>query len=330
MGYKEGAMPALMLFNGVFICCWLVFYPNAKLITNFAEKVGEQLFWVDPLIGNMSHSDLALRNVCSFNLSLLNLTYIHTWGAVNKITLILLGLGLFTNILIGLRLIKASASVKLHYSFMVQIIKHGYNNIATILTQLQSKQLPKATWYAWAITLTMGVTFISPCYAMTSTGDEIVIDASLQGGAQLENQEGVSSPIGESSRWRRGLQELSHLADHNKEEFLRKVKSYPADLAYTTAVASAAGLAAYGAAQADNQWGTEIVEHVGLSTEPNPSYEHLTKANVDLTEANRKLADTNAELVQLNREKDAIIANLQKKSSWLGWCKGCWKGSSNE
>jgi hypothetical protein len=104
----------------------------------------------------------------------------------------LISLGLLTNILIGLRLVKVSASVELSNSFMVQIIKHGYNNIAVILTQLKNKQLPKATWYAWAITLTIGVTFISPCYAYaagTCTDGEIIIDASLQGEEQLENRE---------------------------------------------------------------------------------------------------------------------------------------------
>lgn len=92
----------------------------------------------------MPHEDVALRNVCSFNLSLLNFTYIHTslGGAVNIITLSLIGLGLLINILIGLRLIKVSASVELSNSFMVQIIKNGYNNITIILMQLKNKQLP--------------------------------------------------------------------------------------------------------------------------------------------------------------------------------------------
>lgn len=121
--YKEGTMPALMLFNGINLVSWLVFDQNASSsIARFAGRIGKQLSWVDHLIGDISHTDLALRNVCSFNLGLLNLTYIHTSGVpVNKITLILISFGLLTNILIGLRLIKVSASVKLHNSFMLQI-----------------------------------------------------------------------------------------------------------------------------------------------------------------------------------------------------------------
>jgi hypothetical protein len=79
LGYKAGAMPALMLFNGVYMFCWLMFDPNTKIITSFAEGLGDKLSWIDPLIGNMPHKDVALRNVCSFNLSLLNVTYIHTF-----------------------------------------------------------------------------------------------------------------------------------------------------------------------------------------------------------------------------------------------------------
>ena len=66
--------------------------------------------------------------------------YIHTsHTTVNIFILILIGLGLATNVLIGLRLIKASASVKLYDSFMLQIIKHGYSNITTIFEQLKNK-----------------------------------------------------------------------------------------------------------------------------------------------------------------------------------------------
>ena len=87
-------------------------------------------------------------------------------GGTNFVILISVGLGLLTNVLIGLRLIKASASVTLKHGFMVQIIKHGYSNIAQIYGQFKKDQLPKATWYAWAMVLTIGLVFTSPSYAM--------------------------------------------------------------------------------------------------------------------------------------------------------------------
>ena len=55
---------------------------------------------------------------------------------------ILIGLALAMNILIGLRLIKVSESLKLHDGFTVQIIKHGYDNINTLYNQLKNKTMP--------------------------------------------------------------------------------------------------------------------------------------------------------------------------------------------
>jgi hypothetical protein len=54
---------------------------------------------------------------------------------------------------------------------MLQIVKHGYSNITIIYGQLKNKQLPKPTWYAWGIALTMGVTLISPAYAGETSTD---------------------------------------------------------------------------------------------------------------------------------------------------------------
>lgn len=51
--------------------------------------------WVDPLIGKIPHTDLILRNTCSFNLNLLNLIYIHTAGIYpTKIVVIFISVGL--------------------------------------------------------------------------------------------------------------------------------------------------------------------------------------------------------------------------------------------
>lgn len=162
----KGPMAALFVFNIAYIACWLVFDTYPKEITRLMERVGERLPWVDPLIGEIPHNALALRNVCSFNLGLLNVAFIHTSGAVNKITVILIGLGLLTNILIGLGLIKKATSVKLYDGFMVQIIINGYTNIITIYNQLKNNQLPKVGWYACIIALFMGLNFISPSYCM--------------------------------------------------------------------------------------------------------------------------------------------------------------------
>ena len=202
----KGPMAALFIFNVAYNGCWLIFDRYPKAITSFMELIGEKLSWVDVLLGQIPHNDLALRNVCSFNLGLLNFTYIHTSGTtLNKVALILICLGLICNILIGLRLIKASASVKLYHGFTVQIIQHGYNNIFIIYNQLINKQLPKASWYAWAIVLTMGLTFISPCYAMESTGGEVIIDASLTGEQQRSTptNSAVDSAVGEGATLQR-------------------------------------------------------------------------------------------------------------------------------
>jgi len=196
----KGPMAALFVFNIAYIACWLVFDTYPKEITRLMERVGERLFWVDPLLGDIPHMDLALRNICSFNLGLLNLTYIHTsGGAFNIITLIVIGLGLLINTLIGLRLIKKSISVKLYDGFMVQIIINGYTNITKVYTQLKNNQLPKAGWYAWTIALFMGLNFISPSYCMpSSVAPEI--DDSLTGEQQPRVEQGSNTPIGEGAR----------------------------------------------------------------------------------------------------------------------------------
>lgn len=79
LGYK-GMLSALFMFNGIYMSCWLIFDPYAKAITRYMEHIGDSLSWVDPLIGDMSHKEVALRNLCSFNLGLLNFTYIHISG----------------------------------------------------------------------------------------------------------------------------------------------------------------------------------------------------------------------------------------------------------
>lgn len=198
--YAKG-LSALYIYNAIYMgCSSVLFYSYAKYnITDFMERLGEELSWVDPLIGNIPQKDLALRNVCSLSLGLLNLTYIHTSGVpVNIITLILIGLGLLTNVLVGLRLIKVSGSVKLYNGFVFQIIINGYSNILTIYNQFKKKQLPKAGWYAWAIALTMGLNFISPSYCMSLEGPIIDGSLTLTGERQPPEEQDVSSPVGES------------------------------------------------------------------------------------------------------------------------------------
>lgn len=333
----KGTVPALLLLNTIYLLGWLMFDFKKQIITNFAEKIGEQLSWVDSLVGNMLHKDVALRNICSFNLGLLNLTYLHTsGGAVSIITLALIGLGLLLNILIGLRLIKASASVTLENSFMVDIIKYGYNNVSTIYNQLKSKQLPKATRCAWVITLTMGVTFISPCYAMTSTAGqmvidaglqgEIVIDASLQGELPQEAEEGIAYPVSEGASKSRGLQEARYAVEHNQQEFLRKVKSAPAGLAYSGLLA---GLSAAGAYVAEQAGLFETAgEAVTADTAMTSREAAMTSREAAITAREATLAQREADVA----EREAAV-NIREqaanKASWFGWLKGCWKNSSN-
>ena len=196
----KGPMAALFIFNITYIACWLVFDTYSKTITNFMERVGDTLSWVDPLISEIPHNALALRNVCSFNLGLLNLTYMHTsGGAVHIIIIILIGLGLLANILVGLRLIKKPTSIKLYDGFMVQIIINGYNNIVNIYNQLENKQLPQARWYVWAIALIMGLNFISPSYCMASN-EMFEIGTSLTGEQLPLDQEDAASPVSEGAR----------------------------------------------------------------------------------------------------------------------------------
>jgi hypothetical protein len=52
-----------MLFNGICLVSWLVLAQNASYsIVRFAERIGDNLSWIDPLIGPFGHKDLALRN----------------------------------------------------------------------------------------------------------------------------------------------------------------------------------------------------------------------------------------------------------------------------
>lgn len=336
LGYK-GILSPLFMFNIIYMSCWLIFDPYAKAITRFMEHVGNNLSWIDPLIGDMPHKEVALRNLCSFNLGLLNFTYIHVSGGANIVLLISVGLGLLANLLIGLRLIKVSAYVTLKHGFIVQIMKHAYNNIAQIYVQLKKGQLPKATWYAWAMVLIMGLVFTSPSYAMS-------IEANKEGVNMLspfeidesQNQEifktaDSGEPLGESY-WRRSSSYAKEFFEHNVSETLKKVKSAPADFLYgaakTGAVAGAGAIAKMGY---DSIYGAdaEIADQAGTSTQ-RPSYDELMKAHFELTTANADLTKTNAELVKDNLAKSKTILALQQKSSWSSWFKTCWKGSTSE
>ncbi len=255
LSYKT-APPALLVFYGGYSFCWLIFSYFKKVLISFAKRIGENLRWIDPLMGNMQHHNLALRNVCSLNLSLLNLTYVHTTGGAANIMVILIGLALAMNILIGLRLIKVSESVKLHDGFMVQIIKHGYDNITTLYNQLKNKTVPKATWYAWVITLITGLTFSSPSYCMApDTSGGPMIDASLDGQGKPELEEGVSSPISEGAAATRIRQAAETIGRHTRERVGQHLMDAPADAirAGMAGAAASAGAAAYQMTQGNDQ-----------------------------------------------------------------------------
>ena len=282
-------LPALLLYLGGYSFCWLVFYSYEKQIVAFIENAAEKLSWVDPLIGSIPHTDLALRNTCSFSLGLLNLIYVYTLGgggAVNIVTLILVGLSLFTNVLIGLRLIKTSASVKLETSFMLQIIKHGYSNITTIYGQLKKKQLPKATWYGWVIALTMGVTLISPAYAGQISTDGASTMGVSGSGAQPSNT-GEGEAVLEGAAGSRVRQGAQRLYQHTVDRLGQKAMDAPADAAagVVSAAAGYAGAAAYQATMGAEQ------PTANVPTELEAATERATKAEVD---ANAARADANA------------------------------------
>ena len=296
--YSKG-LAALLIFNGVYISCWLFFNPYAKTLSSFMGRIGKNFSWVDLLIGNIPHKDLALRNVCSFSLGLLNLTYIHTsGGAANIVTLVLICLGLLTNVLIGFRLIEASASVKLHTSgFIGQIIINGYSNIITIYDQLQNNQLPKAGMCAWAIALIMGLNSTSPSYCMGNEGP--VIDESLTGEQFYEREDRVSSPTGESReifrRVSRGLEQARQYAQRQAEA-ATEAGYTTREAAYEVGKSAAAGSVVAGA-------GYMASEMLGLEAGTSGTSE---KARIEQLEA--EIAEKNS----LIAAKDKIIEDQQK------------------
>ena len=321
--YTKG-LSALYIYNAIYMGCSSIFlYSYAKYIINVMEGVAEKLYWVDPLIGNICHNDLALRNVCSLSLGVLNLTYIHiSGGAVNIITLTLIGLGLLTNVLVGLRLIKVSGSVKLYNGFMVQIILNGYNNILTIYSQFKNKELPKAGWYAWAIALVMGLNFISPSYCMSLEGP--IIDASLAGEQSIEREDGEASPTGESREiLRRASQGIEQIGQYTQRQASAAYEVATSSEAQTFGQNVSASLAATGLVAAAGYTFGGAEDSAGVPNTQNPTYAELVEQNKQLTETNTKLADT----VKAQTE---IIQALQKKPSWSGWFKSCWKGSNSE
>ena len=208
--------------------------------------------------------------------------------------LALISLGLVINVLIGFRLIKISASVKLHNSFMLQIVKHCYSNITTIYGQLKNKQLPKATWYAWVITLMMGVTLTSPAYAshenyasidgQSTTGINNSFSVSGSGTQPSGSGEGEGVPEGTTgSRLRQGAQRLY---EHTSNRLQEKAMNAPADAAGAaiTAGVGYAGAMAYQAAMGGEQ------PTANVPTELEAATERATKAEEDAAAARAELA----------------------------------------
>lgn len=345
LGYK-GLISALFMFNGIYISCWLIFDPYAKTITRFMEYIGDHLSWIDPLIGGMSRKEVALRNLCSFNLGLLNLTYIHASGGANFVILISVGLGLLINVLIGLRLIKVSASITLKHGFMVQVIKHGYSNIAQIYEQFKKGQLPKATWYAWAMVLTIGLVFTSPSYAMppyvneerVSMSSPFLIDEESQNQEVFETADS-GEPLGESN-WGRSARYAKEFLEHNVNETLKKVKSAPADFLYgaaKTGAVATVGAVGKGAYDYWHSSGGEMPPETRGEIEQNDSnqpstsgYAQLLKANADKDKTISDQASTIKNQSSTIERQRATIEALQKKASWSAWFESCWKGSSSE
>ncbi len=287
------AVPALLIYSGGYHFCCLVFHFYEKQIIVFMENAADKLSWVDPLIGSIPHTELVLRNICSFNLGLLNFIYIYisSGGAVSIITLSLIGLSLTMSVLIGLRLIKVAASVKLKTSFMLQIVKQGYSNITTIYGQLKNKQLPKATWYAWVITLMMGVTLTSPAYAshenyastdgQSTTGINNSFSVSGSGAQPSGSGEGEAVPEGATAS--RARQEAQRLYEHTANRLYEKAMDAPANAII------AGGTAALGYAAGQSQQ-TNEQPTANLPTELEAATERATKAEADAAAARDELA----------------------------------------
>lgn len=331
-GYKI-PLPALFLYFGAYNFCCLIFHFYEKQISAFMENASEKLSWVDPLLGSIPHTELALRNTCSFSLGLVNLMYVYTStastnGVLNIIPLSLIGLSLTINALIGLRLIKTSASVKLETSFMLQIVKQGYSNITTIYAQLKNKQLPKATWYAWVITLIMGVTLTAPAYAsheasastdgQSTTGINNTFSVSGSGSQPSGSGEGEPVPEGAGvSRAREGAQRLyQHTANRLKE----KAMDAPADAAAAliTTGLSVVGTAAYEAAMGDEQ------PTANQSTELAAANDRADQANERADQANARADQANARAERAER----ALASFQK--SWVyRMCPACFRATSS-
>ena len=345
LGYK-GTMSALFILNGLYCGGYLIFDPYAKTISRFMVSIGDKLSWIDPLIGP-APKEVALRNLCSFFLGLLNLAYLHvSGGAVSIFICSLIALGLIVNLLIGLRLLRESESVKLHESgFIGQILINAYSNITTIYAQIKSNNLPRARWSAWVMILGYGLVFTSPSYAMSPI-EEIIpeIEPSPFEIGEPQNHEifqtaDSGEPVGESyirQLSRRASSWLGESFQHNKEEFLKRAHSMPADISYEAvkaglaATLGAAGYQAYEYTSVLGE-GSEIQQQ---SNQPDtstqkPSYDELVEANRTLVPTNEKLVNTNAELVKENLDKSNRILALQQKSSWFSWLKSCWKRSSD-
>ena len=277
-----------------------------------------------PNIDKIPQNDLALRNVCSFCLGLLNLTYLHTSGTtVTIFILFLIGLGLVLNVLIGLRLIKASASVKLHTSgFIGQIIINGYTNIVTIYDQLKNKRLPKAGWYAWAIALIMGLNFTSPSYCMASTDEGPVIDGSLSGGQPAGPAEGVGSPTGESReilrRLSQGLERFTQTSQQQASAAYEVVTSsesqrFTRDVVVGAASSTVVAGAGYVAG--------EMMGDAGANTAIEESGQ-VAKLQKAIEDKDATIA-TQQETIHKRVTK---IDKLEQKASWFGWLN-CFKNS---
>nr|YP_010437049.1 hypothetical protein NQY40_mgp33 [Ulva meridionalis]UTA96523.1 hypothetical protein [Ulva meridionalis]UTA96581.1 hypothetical protein [Ulva meridionalis]UTA96634.1 hypothetical protein [Ulva meridionalis]UTA96686.1 hypothetical protein [Ulva meridionalis]UTA96749.1 hypothetical protein [Ulva meridionalis] len=321
LAYSKG-LAALLIFNGVYTSCWLFFNPYAKIITSFMGRIGQKCSWVDPLIGNIPRKDLAFRNVCSFSLGLLNLTYIHTSGEVTSIiTFVLIGLGLLTNVLIGFRLIDASASVKLHHGFMVQIIINGYSNIITIYDQLKNNKLPKAGWYAWMIALIMGLNSTSSSYCISSI-DGPIIDASLTGEQFYERDNEEASPTAESRELfrcaSRGIELASQYAQRqaaaaSEADYTGRAR----EAAYEVVKSAAAGSIVAGI-------GYSASEIVGLEegSSAAPEKAQIEKLEAEIAEKNSLIAAKDKIIEDQQKtisQQQETISTLQKKSTWKNW-----------
>lgn len=175
---------------------------------------------------------------------------------------------------------------------MLQIVKHGYSNITTIYGQLKNQQLPKATWYAWVIALTMGVTLVSPAYAGDPSTDG-ASTMSFSGTGTQPSDTPEPSPVPEGAAGSRFRQGAQRLYEHTANRLEERAMNAPADAAAAGVIAtvSYAGAAAYQMGTGGEQPTPNVPTELEAATERATLEAEATAAREEARQATEELAN---------------------------------------